>query len=168
MPYRGPILGLFDPTIDLRKLRVDGLAPDFVFAPYRDNQAEFSGELEDEWLRPLMQACTEAAEKEPAACRPRNASVGALAFGLLVRLPSGVTCVFQNGGGSHGVFIVNKSGDPRTGHQTQKPLALMELLVRLRLRRARTRPSHRSDEGGSGAVSRIVFSVRRSVGLTRW
>jgi len=36
-----------------------------------------------------------------------------------------------NGDGSHGVFIVNKSGDPRTGHQTQKPLALMELLVRL-------------------------------------
>jgi site-specific DNA-methyltransferase (adenine-specific) len=36
-----------------------------------------------------------------------------------------------NGGGSHGVFIVNKSGDARTGHHTQKPLALMELLVRL-------------------------------------
>jgi site-specific DNA-methyltransferase (adenine-specific) len=36
-----------------------------------------------------------------------------------------------NGGGSHGVFIVNKGGDPRTGHQTQKPVALMELLVRL-------------------------------------
>lgn len=36
-----------------------------------------------------------------------------------------------NGGGSHGVFIVNKGGDPRTGHQTQKPLALMEILVRL-------------------------------------
>jgi site-specific DNA-methyltransferase (adenine-specific) len=36
-----------------------------------------------------------------------------------------------NGGGSHGVFHVNKGGDPRTGHQTQKPLALMELLVRL-------------------------------------
>src|SRR4051812_4041129 len=36
-----------------------------------------------------------------------------------------------NGGGSHGVFIVNKGGDPRTGHQTQKPLGLMELLVRL-------------------------------------
>ena len=35
-----------------------------------------------------------------------------------------------NGGGSHGVFIVNKGGDPRTGHQTQKPVALMELLVR--------------------------------------
>ena len=36
-----------------------------------------------------------------------------------------------NGGGSHGAFIVNEGGDPRTGHQTQKPLALMELLVRL-------------------------------------
>src|SRR5262245_39819475 len=36
-----------------------------------------------------------------------------------------------NGGGSHGVFVVNKGGDPRTGHQTQKPLALMEVLVRL-------------------------------------
>jgi site-specific DNA-methyltransferase (adenine-specific) len=36
-----------------------------------------------------------------------------------------------NGGGSHGVFIVNKSGDARTGHQTQKPLALMDVLVRL-------------------------------------
>lgn len=36
-----------------------------------------------------------------------------------------------NGGGAHGVFIVNKGGDVRTGHQTQKPLALMELLVRL-------------------------------------
>ncbi len=24
-------------------------APEFVFAPYRDNQAEFSSELEDEW-----------------------------------------------------------------------------------------------------------------------
>ncbi len=36
-----------------------------------------------------------------------------------------------NGGGSHGVFIVNKGGDVRTGHQTQKPLALMETLVRL-------------------------------------
>jgi len=36
-----------------------------------------------------------------------------------------------NGGGSHGVFIVNKGGDDRTGHQTQKPLALMDVLVRL-------------------------------------
>ena len=36
-----------------------------------------------------------------------------------------------NGGGSHGVFIMNKSGDPRTGDQTQKPLRLKEKLVRL-------------------------------------
>ncbi len=36
-----------------------------------------------------------------------------------------------NGGGQHGVFIVNKGGDERAGHPTQKPLALMEKLVRL-------------------------------------
>ena len=36
-PYRGPIFGLFDPTADLRQLRVDGLAPDLVFGAYRDN-----------------------------------------------------------------------------------------------------------------------------------
>jgi site-specific DNA-methyltransferase (adenine-specific) len=36
-----------------------------------------------------------------------------------------------NGGGSHGVFTITKGGDPRTGHQTQKPVALMEILVRL-------------------------------------
>src|SRR5205085_4219892 len=37
----------------------------------------------------------------------------------------------RNGSGSHGVFIVSKGGDPRTGHQTQKPVAPMEILVRL-------------------------------------
>ena len=36
-----------------------------------------------------------------------------------------------NGGGSHGVYVVSRGGEPRTGHQTQKPLALMETLVRL-------------------------------------
>jgi site-specific DNA-methyltransferase (adenine-specific) len=36
-----------------------------------------------------------------------------------------------NGGGSHGVFTVPRGGEPRTGHQTQKPLVLMEMLVRL-------------------------------------
>ncbi len=36
-----------------------------------------------------------------------------------------------NGGGQHGVFVVNKGGDERAGHPTQKPLALMEKLVRL-------------------------------------
>lgn len=36
-----------------------------------------------------------------------------------------------NGGGAHGVYVVSRGGEPRTGHQTQKPLALMETLVRL-------------------------------------
>ncbi len=36
-----------------------------------------------------------------------------------------------NGGGSHGVFTINKGGDERSGHPTQKPLALMDRLVRL-------------------------------------
>lgn len=36
-----------------------------------------------------------------------------------------------NGGGAHGVWIVPKGGDERAGHPTQKPLALMEKLVRL-------------------------------------
>jgi len=36
-----------------------------------------------------------------------------------------------NGGGSHGVFTINKGGDERSGHPTQKPLALMGRLVRL-------------------------------------
>jgi site-specific DNA-methyltransferase (adenine-specific) len=35
-----------------------------------------------------------------------------------------------NGGGSHGVYVVSRGGEPRTGHQTQKPVALMETLVR--------------------------------------
>jgi hypothetical protein len=48
-PYRGQTVGLFDATIDLRNLPVEGLSPDLVFAPYRDNQAEFSCELTDEW-----------------------------------------------------------------------------------------------------------------------
>jgi site-specific DNA-methyltransferase (adenine-specific) len=36
-----------------------------------------------------------------------------------------------NGGGSHGIFTVSRGGELRTGHQTQKPLVLMETLVRL-------------------------------------
>lgn len=36
-----------------------------------------------------------------------------------------------NGGGQHGVFITNKGGDERAGHPTQKPLALMDKLIRL-------------------------------------
>jgi hypothetical protein len=48
-PYRGPTFGLFDPAIDLRQVPVEGLVPDLVFAPYRENQAEFSCEVDDEW-----------------------------------------------------------------------------------------------------------------------
>ena len=35
--------------MDLRRLSVEGLSPDLVFGSYRDNQAEFSCELDDEW-----------------------------------------------------------------------------------------------------------------------
>jgi hypothetical protein len=48
-PYLGPTFNLFDPGLDLRRERVDGLSPDFVFGPYRENPAEFSCDLEDEW-----------------------------------------------------------------------------------------------------------------------
>lgn len=36
-----------------------------------------------------------------------------------------------NGGGQHGVFVVNKNDSDRSGHPTQKPDALMSKLVRL-------------------------------------
>lgn len=36
-----------------------------------------------------------------------------------------------NGGGRHGVFIVNKNDSDRSGHPTQKPDALMDLLIKL-------------------------------------
>jgi hypothetical protein len=49
VPYRGPTFGLFDPSVDLRQARVEGLAPDLVFGSHRENQAEFSCELDDEW-----------------------------------------------------------------------------------------------------------------------
>jgi len=48
-PYRGPTFGLFDPSLDLRQAAVEGLMPEFVFGPYRENQAEFTCEVQDEW-----------------------------------------------------------------------------------------------------------------------
>jgi hypothetical protein len=48
-PYRGPTFGLFDAALDLRASPLEGFGPDWVFGPYRENQAEFSCELEDEW-----------------------------------------------------------------------------------------------------------------------
>ncbi len=48
-PYRGPLFGIIDPNEDLRPTAATGLAPDLLFGPYRDNQAEFTCALEDEW-----------------------------------------------------------------------------------------------------------------------
>jgi hypothetical protein len=48
-PYRGPTFGLFDPTLDLRRGKVEGLGEGLVFGPYRENAAEFTCEVEDEW-----------------------------------------------------------------------------------------------------------------------
>ena len=48
-PYLGPTFGLFDPDLDLRGHDVDGLGPGLVFGPYRQNPAEFSCEIQDEW-----------------------------------------------------------------------------------------------------------------------
>ena len=48
-PYLGPTFGLFDPTIDLRGERNEGLAPAYMFGPYRENPSEFTCELEDDW-----------------------------------------------------------------------------------------------------------------------
>jgi len=48
-PYRGPTFGLFDPGLDLRRERVEGLSPDLLFGPYLENPARFSCDLVDEW-----------------------------------------------------------------------------------------------------------------------
>jgi hypothetical protein len=48
-PYLGPLFGLYDAAEDLRLIGVDGLAPDFLFGSYRQDQARFSCLLRDEW-----------------------------------------------------------------------------------------------------------------------
>ena len=48
-PYRGPLFGLFDPGVDLRKEGVEGFPAELVLPAYSKNQAEFTCELEDEW-----------------------------------------------------------------------------------------------------------------------
>ena len=45
----GSVFGLFDPTLDLRIDAVDGMQTSLIFGPYRENQSQFSCELEDEW-----------------------------------------------------------------------------------------------------------------------
>lgn len=44
-----PTFGLFDLNVDLRAEHIEGLAPGFVFGRYRENPAEFTCEVEDEW-----------------------------------------------------------------------------------------------------------------------
>ena len=48
-PYRGPLFGLIREAEDLRNLALDGLSPDHVFGPYRENPAKFTVLLGDEW-----------------------------------------------------------------------------------------------------------------------
>jgi hypothetical protein len=48
-PYAGPTFDIFDANLDLRGERIEGFSPDWVFGPYRENPAEFTCELEDEW-----------------------------------------------------------------------------------------------------------------------
>ena len=69
-----------------------------------------------------------------------------------------------NGGGSHGVFHVNKNEveSEKTGHQTQKPVALMELLVRLFTNRGETILDPFSGSGSTGVAA--LRHGRRFVG----
>jgi hypothetical protein len=48
-PYKGPLFGLIGETEDLRNAGLDGLNPDYVFGPYRENPARFTALLRDEW-----------------------------------------------------------------------------------------------------------------------
>jgi hypothetical protein len=48
-PYRGPTFGLFDETRDLRPEELDGLSPNYLFGPYRQDQARFSCVVKDQW-----------------------------------------------------------------------------------------------------------------------
>lgn len=48
-PYLGPLFGLFDQAQDLRAEGVPGLAPDWLFGSYRENQSAFTCALRDEW-----------------------------------------------------------------------------------------------------------------------
>jgi hypothetical protein len=47
--HGGPTFGLLESSVDLRRERVEGFAPELVFGPFHENPAAFSVELEDEW-----------------------------------------------------------------------------------------------------------------------
>ncbi len=47
--YTGPLFGLIAETEDLRHADLDGLAPNHVFGPYREDPARFTVLVRDEW-----------------------------------------------------------------------------------------------------------------------
>jgi len=54
-PYLGPLFGLIDEAEDLRDEKLDGLGPEFLFGPYREDPARFTCLVRDEWdLATLM------------------------------------------------------------------------------------------------------------------
>jgi site-specific DNA-methyltransferase (adenine-specific) len=74
-----------------------------------------------------------------------------------------------NGGGRHGVFTHNKNETPRTGHPTQKPLALVRELVRLFTEPGQLICDPYAGSGTTGAACRL--EGRRFVGWeldTEW
>ncbi len=48
-PYFGPIFGLFDRDVDLRGEANEGLGPDYVWGSFRENPAQFTCVVDDEW-----------------------------------------------------------------------------------------------------------------------
>jgi hypothetical protein len=53
-PYRGPTFGLFDEARDLRPEGLDGLSPNYLFGPYRQDQAKFSCVVKDQWAVAML------------------------------------------------------------------------------------------------------------------
>jgi hypothetical protein len=45
----GPLFGLIRETEDLRNVGLDGLSPDYLFGPYREDPAQFTALVRDEW-----------------------------------------------------------------------------------------------------------------------
>lgn len=48
-PYRGPWFGLISETEDLRQLGLDGIPPEYLFGPYREDRARFTVLVRDHW-----------------------------------------------------------------------------------------------------------------------
>jgi hypothetical protein len=50
-PYLAPLFGLFDADADLRAQANEGLGPDYVWGSFRENPAQLTCEVDDEWTR---------------------------------------------------------------------------------------------------------------------